>query len=383
MLKYFFFCLLSLLIFFPQQTIFAEESDLKYITQRHQEAVDKALVWLAKQQDPKKGSWGGGGSLREKNKFAIATTSFAVLAFLGRGHLPGRGPYGDNVSKGISYILKIVGTTGYISKIDDASRMHGHAYATMMLAEVFGAAPEDILIKDPKFEGKTEITNQFLKEKLQLAIQLVIASQTTSGGWGYEPPDLSQLDVDDHEGSITVCQLQALRSARNAGFWIDSTVINRALSYLRKSAKKNGSFKYRLNDSTSKDSYGLTAAAISTFHAIGEYDSPEVRNGFDFLKGKKYDRVLGYMQEDEYYHTFWCYAQYYATQAFFHHPSETMWEQWYYKSGGIQQYLLAEQNPNGSWKEPQSFLRFGENYSTAVCALILEVPYNYLPIFQR
>ena len=59
-----------------------------------QAAVDKALAWLAKEQKSD-GSWEqGGGS-------STAVPALAVKAFLARGHVPGQGPYGDILNKGI------------------------------------------------------------------------------------------------------------------------------------------------------------------------------------------------------------------------------------------------------------------------------------------
>lgn len=358
---------------------YSDENDQKRISQQHLDAVNRALEYLASQQDPKKGHWAGGQKIRDKEKYAIATTSFATMAFLANGNMPGRGKYGEHVSKGLSFILSNVGDLGYIASSGDDSKMHGHGYATLLLAQIYGMAPENIIIRDKTFEGQRVIQNEDLKKKLERAIKLIHDSQTIDGGWGYEPSSTAH----DHEGSITVCQLQALRAAHNAGIVVNTKVIADALSYLRRSAKKNGSFKYRLNDSTSRDSYGLTAAAISTFHAIGEYQSKEVMNGFDFLELGKYDEVKDAVSDDEYYSAFWCYAQYYAAQAYFHHPDESIWEKFYYKPKGIRAYLLRKQLSNGSWKHPGSSYRFNNSYSTAVCVLILEIPLGYLPIFQR
>ena len=42
--------------------------------------------------------------------------------------------------------------------------------------------------------------------------------------------------------------------------------------------------------------------------------------------------------------------------------------------------LLAMQNPDGSWPNR---VGPGAHFGTAMAVLILEIPYRYLPIFQR
>src|SRR4051794_33473781 len=62
-------------------------------------AVDKALPWLAKTQKPDgPGPQGQGAS--------TAVPALAAKAFLARGHIPGQGPYGENINKAIDYVLE-------------------------------------------------------------------------------------------------------------------------------------------------------------------------------------------------------------------------------------------------------------------------------------
>ena len=52
------------------------------------------------------------------------------------------------------------------------------------------------------------------------------------------------------------------------------------------------------------------------------------------------------------------------------------WTKWY---PAIRDELIAKQSPDGSWLD--SFI--SPEYETAMALLILEVPNNYLAIFQR
>ena len=62
-------------------------------------ATDRALAWLASKQNSD-GSW---SDSRYPHNPAI--TSFALLAFLSKGHLPGQGLYGNEIAKGARYLI--------------------------------------------------------------------------------------------------------------------------------------------------------------------------------------------------------------------------------------------------------------------------------------
>ncbi len=319
-------------------------------------AVWKGILYL-KESQWQEGEYAGCfGKSSDERKYGIAGTSFACLAFLANGIVPGQGEYGKNLDLGIDYILKSVNPNGYISRLDDESRMHGHGFAVLLLAEVHGMISEKHRL-------------QKIREALNKSVQLILDSQTPDGGWGYLPGDTL------HEGSITVCQLQALRAARNVGIWVPKKNIDRALEYLRRSANPDGSFKYRLGMTRAHESFPLTAAGVSSLNATGEYESPEIQRGTEFMMRYLPPKGL----QDDYYQAFYFYGHFYAVQAMYHSPPE-YWEKWY---PAIRSDLLKKQKFNGSWGENLEEYKFGSIYPTAVATLILQVPYNYLSIFQR
>src|SRR4029079_8047916 len=61
-------------------------------------AVDRALAWLASQQQP-------GGSFPTLTQGQPGVTSLCVLAFMAHGHNPGIGPYGQQLEKATRYIM--------------------------------------------------------------------------------------------------------------------------------------------------------------------------------------------------------------------------------------------------------------------------------------
>src|SRR4051794_4948678 len=70
------------------------------ITPAQRACVEKGLDWLATHQAAD-GSFGGGGLGRHSG-----ITALAGLAFMQNGSLPGRGKYGQNVSKCLDFVLQ-------------------------------------------------------------------------------------------------------------------------------------------------------------------------------------------------------------------------------------------------------------------------------------
>src|SRR5262249_51473332 len=94
-------------------------------------AIDRALEFLKNQQDRTDGSWSVSG---QKNP---AISSLAIMAFLSAGHVPGEGPYGDVVEKGVRWILAQQDGNGLIASVATYEMYH-HGICTLMLAEVAG-----------------------------------------------------------------------------------------------------------------------------------------------------------------------------------------------------------------------------------------------------
>ena len=73
------------------------------------------------------------------------------------------------------------------------------------------------------------------------------------------------------------------------------------------------------------------------------------------------------------------YGHYYAAHAM-HRVGGKEWDDWYVR---IKDYLLPRQDPkNGSWTRVDRG-EVGPVYQTSIAVIILSVPANYLPIFQR
>jgi squalene cyclase len=342
------------------------------ITPQQARAVEQGLAWLAANQNAD-GSWTAkiGYKLNNDYNFTSTTnghvgvTALACMAFLAGGNLPGRGPYGDNVERGLGFILDSVQEDGYITR--HRTRMYSHAFATLFLAEVYGTTPrEDV------------------KRKLQKAVDFIVKSQNEEGGWRYEPYAI------ESDMSIVVCQVLALRAARNIGIRVPKGTVDRAARYVVDSAVTSesrsrgyrqygggaeiGTFHYQ-KDVFSRSSFALTAAGVTALHGLGIYSDAAIERGIEFLNRQlpAFNREEGLRKRGHYF--FW-YGHYYGVQAMYTVGSP-YWEPYFEE---VRDLLIELQNEDGSWPNKTGP---GPAFGTACAVLTLEIPYRFLPIFQR
>ena len=336
------------------------------VTEEQRIAVEKGLAWLASQQAPN-GSWRQKLGYKQHEDYAytrveghVGVTSLACMAFLAGGHLPGRGEYGEIVEKGLEFVLSAVNDDGYIAAYD--SRMYSHAFATLFLAEIYGMTHrEDV------------------KPKLQKAVDFIVKSQNDAGGWRYEPYAV------ESDMSIVVCQVLALRAARNIGIRVPKSTVDRAARYVVDSAVTEADAQFRsyndpgtfyyIRGRESRSSFPLTAAGVTALNGLGIYSDEAIKNGLDYLSRmhRGFNRRYGIGDNGHYF--FW-YGHYYGVQAMYTAGSP-YWETYFVE---LRETLLELQNEDGSFPNSTGP---GEAFGTAVGCLILEIPYRFLPIFQR
>jgi len=168
----------------------------------------------------------------------------------------------------------------------------------------------------------------------------------------------------DADLSVTICQIMALRSARNAGIAVPKSTIDRAIKYVVDSQNPGGGFRYMLDSSGSM--FARSAAGVAALYYAGMYDEPAIRRGLGYL-----EQYVPGQTEDQ---THYFYGHYYAAQAMFQAGGKH-WARWW---PAIRDDLLAKQSPEGSWRG-----QAGTEYGTAMALIILQVPKQALPIFQR
>jgi len=327
------------------------------ITPRTQEAIDRGLAYLARNQNAD-GSFG-----TNQHRGNVAITSLGGLAFMAGGHQPGRGRYGRVVTNALRFVLSKEDRAipGYLQNQNSSLHgpMYGHGFGTLFLAEVYGMAPTRQL--------RTE-----LRGTLDRAVKLIIHSQNREGGWRYRP------DGRDADLSVTICQIMALRAARNAGIAVPKSVADKCTGYVKAcQSPQDGGFRYQRQGGPT--GFARTAAGVVALYSAGIYEGESVKHGLNFLKQFKPGLGggrFGFQEQELRIHYY--YGHYYAAQAMWT-AGGNYWREWY---PAIRDELLrpgGHHQDDGSWFDH----RICPHYSTAMALIILQIPNNYLPILQR
>jgi hypothetical protein len=320
------------------------EAPASFSAQTPDEVVDRGLLALKNLQQ-------ADGTYQE----GTAITALAGMAFLAGGSTAQRGTYREASAKCLEAIIahqdKI---TGYLAS--SSPNMYSHGFATLYLAEHYGMAPD-----------------QKVRRALEAALELIYYAQNREGGWRYNPVP------DDADLSVTICQVMALRAAYNAGVGGEQTqeAMNRALAYVRRCANPSGSFSYQA--SMAGGDFGMgpegvprTAAGCMCLIGMGVNDVKD-RNlgpGLQFLR----HNYGAHLRSGDGY--FW-YGQYYTAQAMFHSPDPADWDAYWKTAWPI---IARRQGQDGLWNQGEGP---GPGYDTAMALIILQIPNNYLPIFER
>ncbi|MEM1210179.1 MAG: prenyltransferase/squalene oxidase repeat-containing protein [Planctomycetota bacterium] len=307
------------------------------ITPASREAVERGLAYLAGLQ-AEDGSYGS-----ERYGQHVGITSIAAMAFMADGHLPGRGEYGPQVQRAVDFVLDTATESGLLAADTSHGPMYGHGFATLMLGEAYG------MTGDPR-----------LRETLLRAVRLIVNTQNHEGGWRYHPVPF-QADI-----SVTICQVMALRSARNAGLSVPKETIDRAVAYVRQCQNPgDGGFRYML--SAGGSAFPRSAAGVATLYYAGVYDDEAIDLGLDYLI--RSGEGVVFRGGGHYY-----YGHYYAAQAMYLAGGQH-WADWFPR---IRDQLVERQAEDGSWES-----NHGKDYGTAMSLLVLQMPNRLLPIFQR
>ncbi|MCA9085696.1 MAG: terpene cyclase/mutase family protein [Planctomycetaceae bacterium] len=342
---------------------------------RVETSVDKALEWLASQQEDD-------GRFSGEDVAQPATTSLAIMAFLSRGHVPDQGPYGKQLAAAIDFVLATQRRRGYFSLLPvtpPASHMtpgqtvtYNHSIAGLMLGEVYGmtsgkrsAAIQDAITKALIFHREVQ-TRQ--KER-----------EGDIGGWRYGYPEGPKASSDM---SVTGWALMFLRSARNAEFNVPKQYFDEGLDFVQRCYEddpqqhEKGVFRYRPAVSAPNENPQITrantASAMLTLLLGGRQNFPGVATGVQWFRSREYPKAW----QDGYFYL----CSYYSSQAMAQVGGDT-WNQMFPQ---IAASLLSEQTDNGSWPPGSSNERnFGSTYSTSLAILALTPAYQLLPIYQR
>ncbi len=207
-------------------------------------AIKKGLEYLAGRQQAD-GSFPGSGYSRN-----LAVCALTGMAFMAAGSTPMRGPYGLNTRRCVDYVMDHATDNGLF--LHEGSSSHGpmyeHGFATLFLAEAYGMT-----------------MRRDIREKLAKAVRLIVETQNDEGGWRYQPSK-SEADI-----SVTICQMMALRAAKNAGLYVPNETRDRCIDYVKKSQNADGGFMYMVHGGAS--AFPRSAAGVVALYSAGYSES--------------------------------------------------------------------------------------------------------------
>lgn len=308
---------------------------------RLHEAVASGLAFLATEQNED-------GSFGAQSRFGknAGITALCALAFMSDGNTPTRGRYAEQVRKAQEFILRGSTETGLIIGGESHGPMYGHGFATLFLGELYGMT-----------RGEDEVR---VREALVKAVRLIISSQNGEGGWRYNPVP------EDADVSVTICQIMALRSARNAGLKVPKETIDKAVEYVRLCQNPDGGFRYMSVPGHS--AWPRSAAGVASLNYAGIYEDDAIERGLVYLHTAA---PPGRAKQQAHYF----YGVYYTAQAMYLAGGEH-WATWWPEA---RDEILSRQEPAGSWADRDA----GGAYATAMSMIVLQMPKRYLPIFQK
>jgi hypothetical protein len=333
----------------------------EFVTPETQRAIDQGLAYLSRTQN-RDGSFGNNSSQYFNNSVAI--TSLAALAFMSGGHQPGRGEFGTCVLRALQNVVsresRDPGTLGFLhhhTLEKTLTGMYDHGFGTLFLAEVYGMVPESAL-------------QDRLKGTIESAVHLIETAQTREGGWRYEPKPVAA------DLSVTVCQMMALRAARNAGFAVNKKVVDQCVKYVRSCQNPDGGYSYQVAGQPGS-AFARSAAGLVALYSRGIYEGKEIDRTLKYLMQYKPNLAISRREIPDMH---WYYGQYYAAQAMWvaglRYPQ--YWNEWF---PAIRDELLSRvrNHTDGAWWDHTTC----NHYATAMATIILQIPNNYLPILQK
>ena len=136
--------------------------------------------------------------------------------------------------------------------------MYDHAFGTLFLSEAYD------LTRRPE-----------IRDKLAKAVRLIVDCQNDEGGWRYQPVRR------DADLSVTVCQLNALRGARQAGLFVPPETFEKSIGYAKKAQNPDGGFRYMLQGGAS--AFPRSAAGVLALSYDQQPDVPAIDKGIAYL----------------------------------------------------------------------------------------------------
>lgn len=338
-------------------------------------AVVGALRRLAKQQRSD-GRWSFGtsaGASAGNANFGtrnsdVAATSFALLPYLGAGQTHKEGKYKQNMETGLRWLVQQQRTDGDLSGDTADLKMFAHAVATIAVCNAYSMTHD-----------KT------LRDAMQRAVDFIVRTQDkSSGGWAAEP---GQTPV----AWVTVWQIMALRSGYQAFLRIGPETRDKAAAFLEHLLDDAGGCSGKVNSAADSD-LALVARLVSRRYLDWEEGgTPAASDGGQLRPVSPAELLarpalqemlerlsrLGPSNKDAVYN--------FHVTLLLQNLGDSAWDTWNRQMRGqLVDSQVKSGDEAGSWWQPDDVRAAlaGRLLQTALNAMILEVYYRHLPLFQ-
>ena len=330
-------------------------------TPESEQAVDLALQWLINHQRPN-GSWSFNldldpcnGRCRHSKKAgdtptpSTGATGLALLALLGAGHTHKTGPYADNIRDAIYYLRSVAGETQFGLDWQHGS-MYGHGIALMALGEACSMTAD----KDGNYDS--DLHNLVTRGSVFTA-----SAQHSNGSWGYVPGRPG-------DTTLTGWQVLSLIAVRRNGISLPSPTLPNAKKFIRTIVATD---EFEFGYQSPEPETTTTAIGLTLMLYLGQ------RPGMT-LFDESLDRLANRGPTlTNVYH------DYYGSLAL-HHAQHKGWERWNNK---LRDHLVRTQATEGheigSWHFKDKWGdKGGRLYTTCMSAMMLEIYYRYLPLYD-
>jgi hypothetical protein len=335
--------------------------------ERLDRVIDKALEFLASQQQED-------GSFRTQRGAEPAVTSLCAMAFLARGHMPGKPPYGQRIDHAIDYVLKQQDPkSGAIYQRGPGWPLRGnynHAISALMLCDAFPGM--DAAYRDDEGNARRR---ERVDEAIRQALVYTRKDQTRSksqagarGAWRY----LRRVTRNDADLSVTAWMIMFYSAAKKIGFQVPKKGMDDALRYVRRSFdKKQQGFVYALAGDERYCSRAMVGAGVLCLLLGDDTSNPTIPEAADWIHRNSFEPYNGSRYPEDRYH----YSAFYCSQAMSLLGGKDF-QEFYPK---LLLNFSHHQHEDGSW-EPEAVAdgAYGNAYTTALAVLALCPPYEKL-----
>ena len=330
-------------------------------TPQCEEAVVKSLRWLKKQQNGN-GSWGDG-------QFKASMTGITLLAYLAHCETPLSEEFGENVLKGISFLVDPGMKNPVISEQPGLKEVcYDHAVATYALCEAYTFCKQmDI----------PSISN--LERVVVKAVDRILDAQCPNGGWAYSYNNRINPNIDL---SVTGWNVQALKAAEHGGIKPTKgeirTALRKAAMYCRKNVMPDGKFSYKENGENPRSS--LVGVGVLSLQMTGNGSDSAARKGLDWIKNNVKTLEWGKGSGTENVKSN-LYMHYYCVQAAMNRGGDV----WASYNKAFRDAVLGGQKPDGSFSNNDTGYaeclsgKSKNIYRQCLATLMLETYYRFLP----